>query len=96
LTFAVTANGREVLTVEGLADGDELHPLQEAFREHHALQCGFCTPGVLMAAYEFLSLNPDPTPLEAREAVAGNLCRCTGYAPIVKAVCAAADRMKGT
>lgn len=96
LTFAVTANGREVLTVEGLADGDELHPLQEAFREHHALQCGFCTPGVLMAAYEFLSLNPDPTPQEAREAVAGNLCRCTGYAPIVKAVCAAADRMKGT
>ena len=94
LTFAVSANGREVMTVEGLSDGDRLHPLQEAFRDCHALQCGFCTPGVLMAAHEFLALNPDPTPEEAREAVAGNLCRCTGYAPIVRAVCVAAETMR--
>ncbi|MBI4493050.1 MAG: (2Fe-2S)-binding protein, partial [Chloroflexi bacterium] len=80
LLFAVQANGAELLTVEGLAHGRELHPLQAAFHEHHGLQCGFCTPGMLITAYEFLQSNPNPTEEEIREAIAGNLCRCTGYA----------------
>ena len=88
LIFAVQADGRTVATVEGLtpADSDELHPLQRAFRESHALQCGFCTPGILMSMIPFLRDNPDPTELEIRGALSGNLCRCTGYQNIVDAV----------
>jgi aerobic carbon-monoxide dehydrogenase small subunit len=87
LTFAVQAHGHEVMTVEGLAAGPEsLHPLQEAFREAHGLQCGFCTPGFLMTLLPFLQENPDPTEDEIREAISGNLCRCTGYQFIVDAV----------
>jgi carbon-monoxide dehydrogenase small subunit len=95
LVLAVQAEGHEVQTVEGLAGPDgTLHPLQEAFSEHHALQCGFCTPGFLMSAVEFLRETPDPGDHAIREALGGNLCRCTGYANIVKAVRAAAERMR--
>jgi carbon-monoxide dehydrogenase small subunit len=91
LTFAVQANGAELATVEGLAAPDgTLHPLQEAFREHHGLQCGFCTPGVLMTAIYLLRENPAPTEREIREGIAGSLCRCTGYEGIVRAIAAAA------
>ncbi|TDI84087.1 MAG: (2Fe-2S)-binding protein [Caldithrix sp.] len=87
LLFAVQVNGQEITTVEGLAPGTEdLHPLQEAFREAHALQCGFCTPGFLMSLIPFLQENPNPSEKEIREALSGNLCRCTGYQNIVKAV----------
>ena len=87
LMLAAQADGRSVLTVEGLAPGDEpLHPLQAAFREHHALQCGFCTPGFLLSAEALLRERPDPSETEVREALAGNLCRCTGYEGIVEAV----------
>jgi aerobic-type carbon monoxide dehydrogenase small subunit (CoxS/CutS family) len=87
LMLAVQADGRSVLTVEGLAaDGEPLHPLQRTFHEHHALQCGFCTPGFLLAAEALLRERPDPTEREVREALAGNLCRCTGYEGIVEAV----------
>ena len=87
LMLAAQADGRSVLTVEGLAPGDDpLHPLQVAFREHHALQCGFCTPGFLLSAEALLRERPDPTEQEVREALAGNLCRCTGYEGIVEAV----------
>ena len=86
LMLAAQADGRSLLTVEGLADGDELHPLQEAFHQRHALQCGFCTPGFLLSAEALLRDRPDPTEREVREALAGNLCRCTGYEGIVKAV----------
>jgi carbon-monoxide dehydrogenase small subunit len=87
LMLAVQANGRSVLTVEGLApDGAELHPLQRAFHERHALQCGFCTPGFLLAAEALLRERPDPSERDVREALAGNLCRCTGYEGIVEAV----------
>jgi carbon-monoxide dehydrogenase small subunit len=95
LVFAVQAAGRSVRTVEGLAGADgELHPLQEAFSELHGLQCGFCTPGMLMTALELLQERPSPDEREVREALTGNLCRCTGYVNIVKAVLAAADRMR--
>ncbi|MGH7332335.1 MAG: (2Fe-2S)-binding protein [Candidatus Rokuibacteriota bacterium] len=91
LTFAVQANGAELATVEGLAAPDgTLHPLQEAFREHHGLQCGFCTPGVLMTAIYLLRENPAPTEREIREGIAGSLCRCTGYEGIIRAIAAAA------
>jgi carbon-monoxide dehydrogenase small subunit len=91
LTFAVQANGAELATVEGLAAPDgTLHPLQEAFREHHGLQCGFCTPGVLMTAIYLLRENPTPTEREIREGIAGSLCRCTGYEGIIRAIAAAA------
>jgi aerobic-type carbon monoxide dehydrogenase small subunit (CoxS/CutS family) len=87
LLLAVQANGRSILTVEGLAaEGEPLHPLQRAFHEHHALQCGFCTPGFLLSAEALLRERPDPTEREVREALAGNLCRCTGYEGIVAAV----------
>jgi aerobic-type carbon monoxide dehydrogenase small subunit (CoxS/CutS family) len=87
LMLAVQASGRSVLTVEGLArDGEALHPLQRAFHERHALQCGFCTPGFLMSAEALLRERPDPSEREVREALAGNLCRCTGYEGIVEAV----------
>jgi carbon-monoxide dehydrogenase small subunit len=93
LMLAVQANGRSVLTVEGLAAGDAaLHPLQRAFHEHHALQCGFCTPGFLLTAEALLRAHPDPSEREVREALAGNLCRCTGYEGIVEAVVDVARR----
>lgn len=91
--FAVQADGAEVLTVEGLARDGELHPIQRGFWEEHGLQCGFCTPGMIMAAYQLLQRNPSPTEEEIREGLRGNLCRCTGYENIVKAVQWAADRM---
>ena len=89
LMLAVQADGAELMTVEGLASGETLHPLQQAFQEHHALQCGFCTPGFLMTAYAFLQETPHPSADEVREAIAGNICRCTGYAPIIQAIVAA-------
>jgi len=84
--FAVQADGSEVQTVEGLADGAELSPLQAAFWEHHGLQCGFCTPGMLITASELLERNPQPDEAEIRDALSGNLCRCTGYQHIVDAI----------
>ncbi len=95
LLLAPQAHGHEIVTVEGLADGDRLHPLQEAFREAHGLQCGFCTPGILMTMKAFLDENPSPNEAEIREALSGNLCRCTGYQHIVEAVALAATRMAG-
>ena len=95
LMLAVQADGHEVLTVEGIAPSPEkLHPLQEAFRDNHGLQCGFCTPGMLTTLLEFLRDNPDPTEQEVRIAISGNLCRCTGYQGIVLAALDAAKRMK--
>jgi len=91
LMFAAQVHGHEIETVEGLADGDRLNPLQEAFREHHGLQCGFCTPGFLMTLTCFLRESPNPTEAEVREAISGNLCRCTGYKNIVTAALAAAQ-----
>jgi len=88
--LAVQADGTDITTIEGLADGDRLHPMQEAFRENHGLQCGYCTPGMVMAAVSLLKENPDPTEAEVRMGLEGNLCRCTGYHNIVKAVLAAA------
>ncbi len=90
LLFAIQLDGAVLTTVEGLADGERLHPIQEAFREHHGLQCGFCTPGILLTAKALLEENPAPTDREIREAIAGNLCRCTGYHFIVDAIRAAA------
>lgn len=95
LMFAVQADGHEISTVESLTDDPEqLHPLQEAFRDAHGLQCGFCTPGILMTMIPFLKNNPSPTEEDVREALSGNLCRCTGYQHIVDAVLLAADRMR--
>ena len=94
LMFAVQTNGHEVTTVEGLGTPENLHPIQEAFREKHGAQCGFCTPGFLLTLVPFLEDNPDPTEQEIREAISGNLCRCTGYQHIVDAVQFAAERMK--
>jgi len=94
LMFAVQAEGAEIRTVEGLADGDALHPLQQAFWEHHGLQCGFCTPGFLMLAAGVLEANPEIDDEALRDALASNLCRCTGYQNIVKAVRAAAAEMQ--
>ena len=91
LTLAVQADGAEVETVEGLGTVDALHPLQRAFREHHALQCGFCTPGMLMAALDLLRKHPSPSEREVREGLSGNLCRCTGYEHVVRAVLAASE-----
>ena len=91
LLLAVQADGAELLTVEGLARGNELHPLQKAFHERHALQCGFCTPGFLMTAFAFLKETPTPTEAQVREAISGNICRCTGYLPIVQAILQAAS-----
>jgi carbon-monoxide dehydrogenase small subunit len=88
--LAVQADGTEITTIEGLAHDGELHPMQEAFRENHGLQCGYCTPGMVMAAVSLLQEHPDPTEAEVREGLEGNLCRCTGYHNIVKAVLAAA------
>ena len=95
LMLAVQANGREVTTIEGLAPGpDSFHPLQQAFHDHHGLQCGYCTPGILMTLVEYLSETPDPTEAEVREAISGNLCRCTGYQRIVRAALDAARRLR--
>jgi aerobic carbon-monoxide dehydrogenase small subunit len=91
--FAVQADGREVTTVEGLQRGAELHPIQEAFREEHGLQCGFCTPGMMLTATALLKENPEPTDEEIRWALSGNICRCTGYQNIVKAVHHAAAKL---
>lgn len=95
LTLAAQAEGRDIRTVEALADGAELAPLQAAFREHFALQCGFCTAGILMSLDALFQSRPDADEGEIREALAGHLCRCTGYAPIVRAALAARDRIKG-
>jgi aerobic carbon-monoxide dehydrogenase small subunit len=95
LMFAVQADAHNITTVEGLADStDHLHPIQQAFWEAHGLQCGYCTPGILMTLVPFLKQNPDPTEDEIRHALSGNLCRCTGYQHIVDAVKLAADKMK--
>ncbi|MFL5336845.1 MAG: (2Fe-2S)-binding protein [Geminicoccaceae bacterium] len=93
--LAVQADGATVVTVEGLAQGATLHPLQEAFREHHGLQCGFCTPGMLMSAADLLQKHPNPSEHEVREWLEGNICRCTGYHNIVKAILAAAANLQG-
>ena len=95
LMFAVQADGASVETVESLADGETLHPLQEAFRHEHGLQCGYCTPGILMTLKPFLAANPAPSDSEIRQALSGNLCRCTGYQQIVAAVRRAAAMLRG-
>ncbi len=95
LVLGAEAAGRSIETIEGMADGDDLHPLQRKFLEHAALQCGVCTPGVLVAAKALLERNPDPTETEARYWLAGNLCRCTGYDKIIRAVLDAAAEMRG-
>jgi carbon-monoxide dehydrogenase small subunit len=95
LIFAVQADGAELSTVEGLTNGTgKLHPIQEAFTEVHALQCGFCTPGILMTVSDFLRRNPSPSETEIRDGISGNLCRCTGYQNIVKAVQLAAEKLR--
>src|SRR5579863_4373492 len=91
--FAVQADGHSVTTVEGLAEGAKLHPLQQAFWDQHGLQCGYCTPGMMMTAYALLKHNPNPSEHQIREGISGNLCRCTGYQNIVKAVTQAASEM---
>jgi aerobic carbon-monoxide dehydrogenase small subunit len=94
--FAVQVDGRQVKTVEGLANGAELHPIQEGFRQEHGLQCGFCTPGMMLVSSVLLEENPDPTEEEIRWALSGNICRCTGYQNIVKSVQWAANKLKET
>ena len=93
LLFAIQADGMELMSVEGLAQGTQLHPIQEAFWENHGLQCGFCTPGILMTVHAFLNENPAPSDDEIRLALSGNLCRCTGYQDIVKSVRVAANKL---
>ena len=93
--FAFMADGSEILTIEGLESNGKLHPIQEAFWENHGLQCGFCTPGMIMTLYDFLKRNPKPTEDEVRRAIEGNLCRCTGYVNIVRSALWAAERMSG-
>ena len=92
--LALQASGSQITTIEGLANDGELHPMQAAFREHHGLQCGFCTPGMIMSAVDLVKRNPDPSEEEIREWLEGNLCRCTGYHNIVKAISAAAEQMR--
>jgi len=96
LMLAAEAEGHEILTIEGIATGDKLHPVQQKFLEHAALQCGFCTPGFIVATKALLDKNPDPTETEVRYWLAGNLCRCTGYDKIVRAVMDAATEMRGS
>ena len=96
LLLAIQMDGAQITTVEGLADGERLHPLQQAFWDHHGLQCGFCTPGILLTAKALLDENPAPTDAEIREAIAGNLCRCTGYHFIVDSIQAAAAALRET
>ncbi len=96
LMFAVQANGHEILSIEGLGTIDKLHPIQESFMEAHALQCGFCTPGFILTLVPFLDKNPNPDEHEIRQAISGNICRCTGYQNIVDAVKLAAEKMSAT
>ena len=91
ILLAVQADGAKIITIEGLAKGEKLHPIQQAFLDHHALQCGFCTPGMVLAAVDLLKRCPYPTEMQIREALSGNLCMCTGYVNIVRAVSAAAE-----
>jgi carbon-monoxide dehydrogenase small subunit len=93
--LALQAEGREITTIEGLAQNGELHPMQAAFKEHHGLQCGFCTPGMVMSAIDLLQSNSDPSEADIRKWLEGNICRCTGYHNIVKAIHAAAQAMRG-
>ena len=93
LLFAVQAEGSEITTIEGIGSDDELHPMQQAFSVYHGLQCGFCTPGMILAGIDVLSRNPDPSPQQIREEMGGNICRCTGYQKIVESVQAAAAEM---
>ena len=93
--LAVQANGAEVATIEGLGDHRALHPIQEGFHEKHGLQCGYCTPGIIMTAVDLLKNNPNPTEVEIKHALEGNLCRCTGYVNIIEAIKWAAERMRG-
>ena len=92
--LAVQAQGTEIVTIEGVAENGQLHPMQEAFREHHGLQCGFCTPGMIMSALDLVKRNPDPSESEIRQWLEGNLCRCTGYQNIVRAIQAGAESMQ--
>jgi len=92
--LAAQADGTEIVTIEGVAKNGQLHPMQEAFREHHGLQCGFCTPGMIMSALDLVEQNPEPSEKEIREWLEGNLCRCTGYQNIVRAIAAGAEAMK--
>ncbi len=96
LTLAISARDREITTIEGIAEGEELHPLQQAFIEHGALQCGFCTPGMIMFTKSFLEENPEPQEEEIRKALSGNICRCTGYVKIIEAIQTAAKEMAKT
>ena len=93
LILALDAQGKEITTIEGLSEGEKLHPIQESFLKHAAIQCGFCTPGMVMSAKAFLDENPKPTATEVRKAISGNLCRCTGYQQIVDAILAASQAM---
>jgi carbon-monoxide dehydrogenase small subunit len=95
LVLAVEADGKQITTIEGLADGDKLHPVQEALIERGGLQCGFCTPGMIMSAKALLDENPQPSEVEIRRGIAGNLCRCTGYTKIIEAIASAAEHMGG-
>ena len=95
LVLAVDASGKEVLTIEGLAEGGKLHPIQKAFVDYGAIQCGFCTPGMILAAKTLLDNNPEPTEPEVKEAISGNLCRCTGYVKIIEAILAASHSLAG-
>lgn len=92
LTLAVAMQGKEITTIEGLSVGEKLHPVQEAFVNHHAIQCGFCSPGMILTAYTLLAENPNPTEKEIRRAISGNVCRCTGYAKIIEAVKSLAEK----
>jgi aerobic-type carbon monoxide dehydrogenase small subunit (CoxS/CutS family) len=94
LVLALDARNKQITTIEGLAEGEKLHPLQESFVKHGGIQCGFCTPGMIMSAKAFLDENPEPGPLEARKAISGNLCRCTGYQQITDSILAAAKVMR--
>jgi carbon-monoxide dehydrogenase small subunit len=95
LVLATEADGKQITTIEGLADGDELHPIQEAFVEYGGLQCGFCTPGMIMSTKALLEEKPNPSEEEIRRGIAGNLCRCTGYSKIIESIKAAAENMQG-
>jgi carbon-monoxide dehydrogenase small subunit len=90
LVLAIDAQNKDILTIEGMSEGERLHPIQESFVKHGGIQCGFCTPGMIMSAKALLDENPNPTPLEARKAISGNLCRCTGYQHIIDSILAAA------
>jgi carbon-monoxide dehydrogenase small subunit len=94
LVLAIDAQGKEILTIEGLSQGENLHPIQEAFLKHGGIQCGFCTPGMVMSAKAFLDEHPKPTETEVRKAISGNLCRCTGYQQIVDSIMAGSQMMK--